>query len=80
MNVKSHNIEMLERSGKIKITNKLVSFIYELMRDHITPGVLESIVQNSLDSEVYYTNGWLALYAEDIAKRLTDSKNEGTNK
>lgn len=62
---------MRERSGHININSYLVSFLYELMRDHITPGQIEEIVQNSIkDPDVQYTNGWLAKYAEDIANRL----------
>jgi hypothetical protein len=61
-----------ERSGNVEIDSILVSFLYELMRDHVTPGVIEVIMQNSIkESKVMYTNGWLAKYAEDLALRLT---------
>lgn len=61
-----------ERSGSVDIDSYLVSFLYELMRDHLPPGVVEEIVLNSIgDSECKYSNGWLAKYAEDIANRLT---------
>lgn len=29
-----------ERSGTVEIDSLLVSFLYELMRDHVTPGIL----------------------------------------
>lgn len=61
-----------ERSGTVRINSKLVSFLYELMRDHVPPGVVEELVQDSFDPDVTYTNGWLATYAEDLAKRLGD--------
>lgn len=62
---------MRERSGQVDINSYLVSFLYELMRDHLPAGTVEEIVQNSTkDSDVRYTNGWLAKYAEDIAARL----------
>lgn len=62
---------MRRRSGHIDINSCLVSFLYELMRDHITPGQIEEVLQNSInDPDVQYTNGWLAKYAEDIANRL----------
>ena len=61
-----------ERSGTVEIDSLLVSVLYELMRDYITPGVIEGIVQRSVhDTKVIYTNGWLAKYAEDLALRLT---------
>lgn len=64
---------MRQRSGSIKINNRLISFLYELMRDHLPPGVIEEIVQASEDDpDVLYTNGWLAKYAEDLANRLKD--------
>lgn len=62
-----------ERSGSINIDSRLVSFLYELMRDHLPAGVVEEIVLASEDeSAVTYTNGWLAKYAEDLALRLKD--------
>jgi hypothetical protein len=63
---------MRNKSGNVDIDSALVSFLYELMRDHLPPGVVEEIVLNSIgDSDCKYTNGWLAKYAEDIANRLT---------
>lgn len=64
------NIALRERSGSIKINSKLVSFLYDLMRDHLSPGEIEEIVRASQEPEVVYTNGWLAKYAEDLANRL----------
>ena len=61
-----------ERSGAIKINSKLVSFLYELMRDHLPPGKIEELVRASQDPDCTYTNGWLAKYAQDLANRLKD--------
>ena len=61
------------RSGHVQIDSKLVSFLYELMRDHLPAGVVEHLVQEaSQESKVVYTNGWLAQYAQDLANRLKD--------
>lgn len=63
--------EMRKRSGSVTIDCKLTSFLYTLMRDHVQPGDVEEIMLNHMsDDTVEYTNGWLALYAQDIAKRL----------
>jgi hypothetical protein len=62
--------ELRERSGHVAIHDKLVSFLYELMRDHVPPGIIEAITNASEEIDVLYTNGWLAKYAEDVAKRL----------
>ena len=61
-----------ERSGSVKINSKLVSFLYELMRDHLPPGKVEELVRASQDPDCIYTNGWLAKYAQDLANRLKD--------
>lgn len=66
-------VGMRTRAGTIRIRDKLVSFLYELMRDHLPPGVVENVVQNALkDVPTTYCNGWLAQYAEDIAKRICE--------
>lgn len=71
--IKSKTSLLRERSGEVTINGKLVSFLYELMRDYLTPGEIEKIVQDSEDEPtVVYTNGWLAKYAEDLANRLKD--------
>ena len=60
-----------ERSGSVTIDSHLVSFLYELMRDHVPPGIVEEVMRKTMGpSEVVYTNGWLARYAEDVASRL----------
>jgi hypothetical protein len=68
-----NTIESLrDRSGCVEIDSLLVSVLYELMRDHVPPGIIEEIIKNSSkDTKVLYTNGWLAKYAEDLALRLT---------
>lgn len=73
MTLEDDQNDLREGSGNIKINSRLVSFLYELMRDYLPPGTVEKIVQAS-DSEqnVHYTNGWLAQYAEHIANRLKD--------
>jgi hypothetical protein len=69
---KNKLLEMRLRSGNVTIDSHLVSFLYELMRDYVTPGQIEAIMANTEgDSNVTYTNGWLAKYAEDLALRLT---------
>lgn len=66
------NAEQRIRSGNIEINSRLVSFLYELMRDHLPPGKVEEVVRASEDEpNIKYTNGWLATYAQDLADRLT---------
>jgi hypothetical protein len=67
-----HTKELRERSGHVVINSYLVSFLYQLMRDHLTVADVEMLVRESEEeSVVTYTNGWLAKYAEDLANRLT---------
>ena len=63
-------LKMRERSGDVHIDDLLTSFLYELMRDHVTPGTVEQIMLNTTESKVTYSNGWLARYANDVANRL----------
>ena len=65
-------VALRERSATVPINSRLVSFLYELMRDHLPAGIVEELVQASKESDVTYTNGWLAKYAQDLANRLKD--------
>lgn len=69
---------MREKSGSITDNRPLVTFLYRLMRDDLTPGKVEQIMLEAGIDEpvgtpktVTYTNGWLAQLAQDIAYRLT---------
>lgn len=66
-----HNAALRAASGSVEVDSKLVSFLYELMRDHLTPGQVEQLVRDSQVQPVQYTNGWLAKYAEYLASRLS---------
>ena len=74
MKSKKDKIDYLrEQSGHVTIDSHLVSFLYELIRDHLPAGVVEKIVQESeYNSNIIYTNGWLAKYAENLANRLSN--------
>lgn len=52
----------------------VASFLYELMRDHVTPGVVERIVRleegHAPGDAWVLSNGHLGRYAADLAKRL----------
>ena len=67
-----------ERSGSVRIDSCLVSFLYQLMRDHLPTADVEDMVKKSCDSDVLYSNGWLALYANDVANRLLASGKKKT--
>lgn len=61
---------LFDESGCFMTNEKLVSFLYELMRDHVPPGTIQRIVENSQGSPTELTNGWLARYAAFLADRL----------
>lgn len=56
------------------VTNDLmVSFLYELMRDEVPPGVVERALQNTLKPGVIthkLSNGYLGQYAADVVQQL----------
>ena len=63
--------ELREVSGGVKSEDPLVSFLYELMRDHLPVGTVETLVdQNIWPNHVIFTNGFLANYAKNLAKIL----------
>lgn len=69
----SENEALSVRSGNVQSPDRLVSFLYELMRDHLTPGRVETMVRDSQCSQedpTFFTNGYLANYAMDLAARL----------
>ena len=79
--------EIFKRNGRVFTDSQLISFLYELLRDHVSPGVLEKIVQDGeANAERYWeiahalSNGWIAGYAEDIAARLTSCDGKETKK
>jgi hypothetical protein len=59
-----------DRSGSVNSNDKLVAFLYMLLRDEVTPGRLEEILREMPLVESEFSNGWLANYAKDIAMRL----------
>lgn len=65
-----NNEEMASISGSITSEDKTVMLLYILLRDHVTPGRLEQIVQDLPDKKADFTNGWLAQYAKNLAERL----------
>lgn len=78
MNNEERIAAMRKDSGSIKINSRLVGFLYDLMRDHLPPGIVEKLVQESEgESNIVYTNGWLAQYAEYLANRLQEQVQDG---
>lgn len=68
---------MRRESGNIKTTSKLEMFLYLLARDWTPTGTIDKIVDYEIPANGHFTNGWLAMWAQDVAKRLlsTDEKN-----
>lgn len=65
---KRTNQEVREASGNIDSSDNLVKLLYTLMRDEITPGRMEGVLDRiASDARGQYTNGWLADYAKNIA-------------
>ena len=66
------NEAMRKRTGEVYDTRPLVSFLYLLMRDDVTPGRIETLMDKFGHEPVaVFTNGHLARLAQDIAERLT---------
>ena len=69
---KAKNDRMRKKSGNITDTSRVVRFLYLLLRDKAIVSDIEEIVSKCEDDMTLnqYTNGWLALYAKDLAQRL----------
>lgn len=77
VNHEKENQLLRKASGSLNIDSKLVAFFYELLRDHLPAATVETLVRNaSADSDCYYTNGWLAKYAENLANRVAGEPTE----
>lgn len=68
------NDSMRDRSGAVRHSSAVTQFIYLLARDHLPPGKIEEIMGRLSTREVFYTNGWLAQYADDVRERLETGK------
>jgi len=79
--------ELRKRSGSVDTNDRLVSFLYMLLHDHLSAGVVEQLVCNAIRVERYLaqktppgisevSNGWLALYAKDLAERLVPGRHD----
>lgn len=74
------NVRLAVESGKVKDTRPLVAFLYDLVRDRLPLGTVETMVREQFEPQNPYvdkepdsyqfTNGWLAKYAQDVADRL----------
>ena len=70
--MKVRNDMLRDASGKVDLSGRLVGFLYDLMRDHVPPGKVESLLRQQMGpwKNVKYSNGWLAKYANDVATEL----------
>lgn len=66
----SANDNLRVASGTVAYDDRLTSFLYELMRDHLPAGAVEALVREAEKVTVTYSNGWLAEYAHYLAGRL----------
>lgn len=69
------SVGLREASGSVDDNDPLVSVLYSLLRDHVHPGDLEALVLEEEhrapgDGVTRYTNGWIARYAQNLARRI----------
>ncbi len=64
-------------SGEFSSNDRLTAIFYELLRDHIAPGVLQQVFcENPPGTRNHFTNGWLAKYAAHLAKDVRNIPQE----
>jgi len=74
---------MRASSGRVDDFRPVVTFLYELARDHIPTGVLENLIDHAVKAAepndegergpTMFTNGWLARWAQYVANRFEDA-------
>lgn len=70
---KDDNARLRDRSNSVDKSSALTAFFYDLLRDHMTIGVIEPLISEAekfAARKSLFSNGWLASYAADIAERL----------
>ena len=70
-------VNLRKESGTITSSDRLVSFLYCLMRDHLPTSTVESLVIDTIalsedTKDCIFTNGYLAQYAQNLAKILKE--------
>jgi len=63
---------------KMETKNKVIVFLYMLMRDNLTCGTVEKIVRSceNIPKDGYIlSNDCLAMYSDDLKKRLENGNN-----
>jgi len=77
--MKERTEELRKITGDVTYSDPLTSFLYQLMRDELPSGTVEKMV-NDVASEagkdIIFTNGWLAQYANNLAERITNAKQD----
>jgi hypothetical protein len=62
--------QLTQAAGARQSDDRLASFLYSLMRDHVPAGVVQQCLRDSPAGDTTYTNGFLFDYAEYVAGRL----------
>lgn len=83
MALSPQNAAIREHSGSVNSRDPLVSFLYQILRDHLPAGTVEDIMQQHVfppqfeeGSVTEFCNGYIARYAQDVANRLKPELNE----
>jgi len=67
--------DIREASKCTDYKDKMVEFLYVLMRDYLPCGLVEEIMRKHVTGEMTkYCNGWLADYAFYVASRLENKE------
>jgi len=63
-------------SGNVEFSDTLTTFLYFLLRDHMSAGKLELVVREVTEGPevVTFANGFLAQYADNLATELKNAK------
>lgn len=66
----------------LETKDRAAAFLYLLMRDHVTPGKVEQILEElqSAPATLILSNGFLAEHAVEVAKKLARGGHTGNGR
>jgi len=66
------NTDLRTESGDFVAYDRLTSFLYDLMRDHLPTSTVEKLFREAMkfNQPCLYSNGWLARYAQRMSRLL----------
>lgn len=73
--MRQREIELQDKSGKVSTSDPLTVFIYLLLKDYMTTGEVEAVLEQMIGlfpGYVKCNNGWMGLYAKNVKDKIEE--------